>query len=297
MKKIASIPTHSFEPISFGGSYLYTHYEKLRSFLQVNFNQNVASFIAKPVINNSEVSWYANYYTDFKPISQFDDATQGTILSNYWDVITSVTSKINTLRSRSKSDQNEWYSLLSSVFDSENNKIYSDGENVVVLWGWKFFNAHENKLPTFIPHQKLSNLTNNEEQLFIDQDQIISNYSDEVPVNENVIEEQKEEPLIQEQLIDIEDQVVEEEPEIVIPEEKKSFWSRFLEFLKWFASKYWWLLLVLLLIILFLLLVNSCENDRIHSSRKEIEDINNRIEYLRNKTNECCGCELNKNEQ
>ena len=61
-----------------------------------------------------------------------------------------------------------------------------------------------------------------------------------------------ETPLIEEP----EPLVMEPEP-LVEAEEKKSFWARFLEFLKWFASKYWWLLLLLLLIILFLFFTNS----------------------------------------
>jgi hypothetical protein len=285
MKKIASIPTHSFEPISFGDNYLYTQYEKLRSFLQVNFNQKIANFIAKPVITNSEVSWYANYYNEFKAISEFDQETQGVLLSNYWEILNTINSKIKTLRSRTNNDQNEWYSLLNSVFDSENNKIFSDGQDVVILWGWKFFNAHENKLPTFIPQQIFSDPITSEEPIIND--------SPLVTPTEN----QNNDP---EELIE-EAPLIEEEPLMEVPEpvleDDKSFWTRFLEFLKWFASKYWWILFLLLLIILFLLFFNSCENNRNQSTTKELDDLNNRIEYLRKKTSECCGCDLNENEQ
>jgi hypothetical protein len=287
MKKIASIPTHSFEPISFGDNYLYTQYEKLRSFLQVNFNQKIANFIAKPVINNSEVSWYANYYNDFKPISEFDQETQGELLSNYWDILNTINSKIKTLRSKTNNDQNEWYSLLTSVFDSENNKIHSDGQNVVILWGWKFFNAYENKLPTFIPQTIFNTPTPTEEPINTEFQPIITEDNNNEP-----------EELIQETPLIEEDQPLLDEVEPVLEvEENKSFWARFLEFLKWFASKFWWILLILLMIILFLFFFNSCENNRNHSTTKEIDDLNNRIEYLREKTKECCGCELNENEQ
>ena len=281
MKKITSIPTHSFEPISFGDSYLYTQYEKLRSFLQVNFNQKIANFIAKPVITNSEVSWYANYYNDFRPIAEFDQETQGVLLSNYWEILNTINSKIKALRSKTNNDQNEWYSLLNSVFDSENNKIYSDGQNIVILWGWKFFNAHENKLPTFIPQQVFSTPTPPEEPFNTEYHPIIT---DENPITDS------------EEIMD-ETPLIEETEPLLELEDKRSFWARFLEFLKWFASKYWWLLLMLLLIILFLFLFNSCENNRNHTTNKEIEDLNNRIEYLRQKTSECCGCETNENEE
>jgi hypothetical protein len=287
MKKIASIPTHSFEPISFGDNYLYTQYEKLRSFLQVNFNQKIANFIAKPVITNSEVSWYANYYNEFKAISEFDQETQGELLSNYWDILNTINSKIKTLRSKTNNDQNEWFSLLTSVFDSENNKIYSDGQNVVILWGWKFFNAHENKLPTFIPQTIFTTPTPTEEPINTEFQPIITEDNNNEP-----------EELIQETPLIEEDQPLLEEVEPVLEvEENKSFWARFLEFLKWFASKFWWILLILLMIILFLFFFNSCEDNRKHETTKEIDDINNRIEYLREKTEECCGCELNENEQ
>jgi len=279
MKKITSIPTHSFEPISFGDNYLYSQYEKLRSFLQVNFNQKIANFIAKPVITNSEVGWYANYYTEFKPISEFNQETQGALLSNYWEILNTINAKIKSLRSNINNDQNEWYSLLNAVFDSENNKIYSDGQNIVILWGWKFFNAHENKLPTFIPQPKFDTPILPDESIFtpINEPEIPSEVANEAPLIEET------EPLI-------------ENPEPFV-EEKKSFWQRLLEFLKWFASKYWWLLLLLLLIILFLFFFNSCESNRNHATNKEIDDLNDRIEYLRQKTSECCGCDLNKNEQ
>lgn len=286
MKKITSIPTHSFEPISFGDNYLYTQYEKLRSFLQVNFNQKIANFIAKPVINNSEVSWYANYYNDFRPIAEFDQETQGLLLSNYWEILNTINAKIKTLRSKTNNDQNEWYSLLNSVFDSENNKIYSDGQNIVVLWGWKFFNAHENKLPTFIPQQIFSTPTPLVEPLSTEFQPVITDENQNNEPEEFV----NETPLIEEP----EPLVMEPEP-LVEAEEKKSFWARFLEFLKWFASKYWWLLLLLLLIILFLFFFNSCEDKRNDITNKEINDLNNRIEYLRQKTSECCGCETNEN--
>jgi hypothetical protein len=276
MKKIASIPTHSFEPISFGDTYLYTHYEKLRSFLHVNFDQATANFIAKPVIKNSEVSWYVNHFTDFKKITEFDQETQSALLSNYWNTITTVNKKINSLKSRTNNDQNEWYSLLISVFDSENNVIYSDGQNIAILWGWKFFNAHENKIPTFTPQVALIK-----------------------PIVPDYIPENNADFPVQ-QLIDIDTEqqevIVEEEP-VVIEEEKLSFWARFLEFLKWFAATFWWLLLTLLLLILFLFLFKSCENDQNNLSYQEIQAINKRIEYLQKKSNECCGCDLNVNEK
>ena len=287
MKKITSIPTHSFEPISFGDSYLYNQYEKLKSFLQVNFDQNIANFIAKPVITNTEVSWYVNYYSEFKAISEFDQEIQGSLLSKYWDIINTVNSKINTLRSKTNNDQNEWYSLLVSVFDSENNKIYSDGQHIVILWGWKFFNAHENIQPAFIPNPIIASSISSEyipEQIL--QDAIIE---------ENNLEDISVTPLIVEDELE-EEPIISEEPEI-IENDKHSYWHRFLDFLKWFASTYWWLLLLLLLLILFLLLFKSCEKHDNSITKQEIDQINHRIEYLQQKSNECCGCNLNEHQE
>ena len=58
--KIFSINTNSYEPVSFGKSYLYNQYDKIYSFITSNFGNKYKNILAKPIISENQVLWHSD---------------------------------------------------------------------------------------------------------------------------------------------------------------------------------------------------------------------------------------------
>ena len=231
MNKFHQIPTDKFVPLSHDNSYLFTHYDKVANFLAFNLEKNYKSILAKPVQNGYSFDWFS-VYENLVNINEQNSAENESGLRKYWEFIAVVNAKIEQLSNSNEENNKNWASLLTKVFNHQDNFIFSNGKDICIVWGWKF-DINEIYKPNIAKKQN---------------PELISEKAASIPDEPIEISPQEmepiysfEEPLLEQ--IPIEEEVIEEVlNDQNIENEKFSL----LEFLKWFASKYWWLLLIIL---------------------------------------------------
>ena len=232
MNKFHQIPTDTFVPISHDNSYLFNHYDKVANFLAFNLEKNYKNILAKPVQNGYAFDWFSNY-ENLKNINEQPKSESEIELLKYWEFIDVINLKISQLSDSNDDNNKNWAELLSKVFEHQNNFIFSNGTDLCIVWGWKFDN-NQNYKPNFAPK---TNPISPIEETFVNQP---------APIPQNVLEEEYiEEPVEDEKIKqdNLEEEVIEE--------------TSFLEFLKWFASKYWWLLWLLTALIALVFFIKS----------------------------------------
>lgn len=225
--------TDKYVPLSHDNTYLFDHFDRVHNFVRTRIDRRYRDILAKPQKRNFDVEWYSVYPDLRKGETSF--AAQ-----QYWQFKELLEKELDTLMSKADADAKNWTQLLRKVFNAEDNVIYSNGENITIIWGWKFENT-ENQKPEILAS---SSITESSVALPLSTDE-------EVDVHPKVQEESSEPEIILEPVENIfEDDpfepfpVNDDQEEIVEEQEKKGF----LEFLKEFAAKYWWLLIVLLAI-------------------------------------------------
>ena len=231
MNKFHQIPTDKFVPISHDNGYLFTHYDKVANFLAFNLEINYKNILAKPVQNGYVFDWFS-VYENLVNINKQSTAESESGLLKYWEFIAVVNAKIQQLSNSNDENNKNWASLLTKVFNHQDNFIFSNGKDICIVWGWKF-DINEIYKPNIAKKQN---------------PELISEKAASIPDEPIEISPQEMEPIysFEEPLLEqspIEEEVIEEVlNDQNIENEKFSL----LEFLKWFASKYWWLLLILL---------------------------------------------------
>lgn len=237
MNKFHQIPTDKFVPISHDNSYLFNHYDKVANFLALNLEKNYKNILAKPVQNGYAFDWFSPY-ENLININEQNTVETETALLKYWEFIAVVNAKIQQLSNSNDENNKNWASLLTKVFNHPDNFIFSNGTDICIVWGWKFDNNEIYK-PNIAKKQKPGLIS--EKAVSIPEEPTEISHQEMEPIDSFV------EPLEEE--IPIEEEVIEEVPTDENIDNKQ---FSFLEFLKWFASKYWWLLLILLGLIMLI---------------------------------------------
>jgi hypothetical protein len=232
MYKFHQIPTDKFIPVSHENSYLFNHYDKVANFLAFNLDKNYKNILAKPVQNGFMFDWFSTY-NNLSNINDKSREESENELVKYWEFLDVINLKIVQLSSSSDENSKNWASLLAKVFNHNNNFIFSNGNDICIVWGWKFDN-NQNYKPNFAA--KSNPIPPMEE---------ISD-TPPTPILEYEIEEVYAEELVNDEEVKQENL-----------DEKITEKTSFLEFLKWFASTYWWLLWVLTTLIAFVFIIKS----------------------------------------
>lgn len=159
MNKIFEISTREYEPISIGSSYLFEQSNAIISFLKHSLDTKYINSIATPkLVEKSEmIEWYANSSGSVSLIDSFETEDQLSIKQKYWDLKFKINEIIQSLRGSSKSaEANQWIEILTSTFSEDNNLLLSNGEDLFLIWGWKFNAGAINYLdPQFFPSSLL----------------------------------------------------------------------------------------------------------------------------------------------
>jgi hypothetical protein len=258
MIKFYNINTEAFVPISHEKSYLFNFYDKLSNFLAINISSQykLKHFLAKPVKNNYEIDFYSIYNgLVFSEDLQPDEKDK--VLTKYRDIIDIINKKIEELEYSKDDNKKDWAKLLKLVFNYKNNLVYSNGNDICIIWGWKFEN-NSNYKPVVLPPVPPSvgppivDTPETEEP---------TEPTEPDPTEKPIVEPPETEEPVEEPDLESTEETKDEttETEIEIEEEPidEAKNTSFLEFLKWFASKYWWFLIVLLVLIAIVFFLKS----------------------------------------
>ena len=230
MNKFTTLSTKNYIPLSHKEEYFHNKYEIIQSFLGKEFGEEFSNILALPQIKNREVDWHSKYKSVLRRVTEFQKSEQEQILNIYWGKINKIKILSSSFQNSGSNEKKRWAALLDDVFNSNNNIVFSDGENIVLLWGWKFNASEENYVPP-----------------------PIINISKEIEDNtiSEPIEEDNPIPIIPPDPID-DDPIVPKIPWYIL------FW----EWIKKFFRRFWWILLLLLLL-WFLLNLDTCSCNKI----------------------------------
>ena len=225
MNKFTTISTKDYVPLSHKEEYFHNKYELIKSFLEKEFGDDYANILALPQIRNREVDWNSKYSTVLQRVTNFSKSEQKKVLDIYWKKINKIKILSSSFHNSNSDEKREWANLLDEAFNSDNNIVFSDGENIVLLWGWKFNNSSENHIP----------------------DPVIST------------SEKVEDHTILESIEDVNPiPVIPQDPIVTdLIDPKIPWYILFWEWIKNIFKRFWWILL-LLLILWFLLNLDTC---------------------------------------
>jgi hypothetical protein len=235
MIKFCQFETKHYQPLSFDKDYLYNNYDIINRFLVHNIDRSFTGFIAKPILSNYGIEWYS----EKSNLSRLSENNKDTILQKYWSKIDLINKKIDELSRKSESTDREWAQLLKATFDSNNNIIYHNEEDVVVVWGWEFRNQDNTELNFIENSPKIIDI----DEPSLPQDNFIEQNHDNEVSTETKLDEELEEDLTEEPI-----------PVSEFFEEKELISENYFQT---FAAKYYWLIPLLVLIALVIFFVKS----------------------------------------
>jgi hypothetical protein len=271
MNLVYTISTDDFQPISFGDSYLYDNYGRLISFVKSKLNSIELNRLSKPILNSSRnIEWHSVYKGPMQPLDTFSKEHQIFVENQYLELCKKINKTISEFKLGQDKDKEEWARILSLVFKTSDNKLLSNGQDWVFIWGWQFRNKLIIESPDFnIPEEPVEQI-------------IPSTLIDDENVNFKLEEDIADDPFVfssinQEPLPEV-NNIVEVKSEKV----KISFWYRVKRFFRWVAYRFWGLMFLIIFILILLCLCKKCcginnsiDNEKID---KELKRIENRIQ-------------------
>jgi len=271
MTVIYKIDTDKYEPNSHGSNYLYDQFDRIQSFLNKQNNALYNNLLAKPVLSNNQVLWYANFSQPFSRITELSQQEQIDIKAKYWEVRQHIDNEIQKLSLSNDSEKQNWGNLLKDVFNEDDNVILSDGKDWCLLWGWKFRNNKENYLaPEFMPKISAANaemLTGSVE----------NNAPTPIVTQTNI-------PIIAEP----ERVHIVEDAALRAARVKPTLWDRIKRFLRRMVYRIWGLLLLIMFILFLACLFKKCQNDKMEKSCSEMEQLNRKLIDVEKKVQDRC---------
>ena len=268
---VYKIETNKYDPISYGTNYLYNEFDRIQSFLIKQNAERYKNILAKPVLTNGSVHWYANFNQSFSRINELSADAQVSIKKQYWEFRQNLDKEIQQLSQSRETEKQNWGGLLKEVFNEDDNVILSDGTDWCLLWGWKFRNTQENYLsPEFMPKTVAQESTNTAS--------IINTSSNAglTPLAIPVSRDPKE-------VNDMANSTVN-----AVKRVKPTFWDRVKRFLRTLVYQLWGLMFLIMFILFLMCLFKTCNNKRMEERCKELEKNNKSLLELQKKVQEKC---------
>jgi hypothetical protein len=273
MTVVYKIDTGKYDPISHGSNYLYNQFDRIQSFL-IKLNPSLyKNILAKPVLSNSQVLWYANYDQPFSRLSDQDEQTQISIKSKYWEVRQMLDHEIQQLALSKDTEKQNWADLLKNVFSEDDNVILTDGNNWCLLWGWKFRNKQENYLaPEFMPKLSVINSPIQTDAVSVKEKESggpTTTFSGAIKTEPEKISVLHETPASLYRI-------------------RPSLWDRIKRFLRTTVYRLWGLMLLIMFILFLACLFKYCSNKRAQQNCREMDELNKKLIELDKKVQDRC---------
>lgn len=278
MRRIYTISTKEFLPISYQGNYLHNNYDNLVSFLKIKL-KNEKNRLAKPIQKDDKsFDFFGDFISPLKRITTFEQSKQDELLISYNDYLSKVESISNSLIRSKNKDEQDWGQILKCVFNRDDNIIISDGNDWVLVWGWSFRNKAENYIPlTTIPEK-----TPEAENTTISPAPPTSNYeapTQQAPFSEDIDEEDEE--LINEELIN-------EESIETNKKSKVGFFGYIKRFFRWISYRFWGLMMLIIYTLLILCICRYCCEKECPDNCSELKKTEQELIKIKERLNERC---------
>ena len=272
MTIIYKIDTAKYDPISYGTNYLYNEFDRIQSFLIKQNAERYKNILAKPVLTNGSVQWYANFNQPFSRLNELSADAQVSIKAKYWEFRQNIDREIQQLSQSREIEKQNWGGLLKEVFNEDDNVILSDGSDWCLLWGWKFRNTQENYLsPEFMPKPIMQD-------------------ANKASASKNASLGTRLSPLA----VPLAAASNETDPNALTAKAalaksaKQPLWVRIKRFLRTTVYRLWGLMFLIMFILFLMCLFKTCHNKRMQERCIELEKNNRSLLELQKKVQEKC---------
>ena len=301
MREFLKTSLTEYQLVSNNVNYLYEQYNQIQQFLSSRFPSPFQKLLAQPNLINTDLVWYSPVEGELKPLASLSEAEQRKMLITYNARRYEIEQICNELSTSSDVDQRYWADILNSVFNPDHLLLFSNGLDLVFVWGIKTHKQKDYSLPLELFKSSIliidpkvvsgdvqageqeplihafpdNESSETEENLdFIDNSNTDLMDSDEIEATseENTNETEgssSPQEQGQEQKSEPEKEPIDKDGKSS-PIKTKHWFYRGLDRFEIFASKFWWLLLILF-IVLILLLLRTCDETPNSENLSEVE--------------------------
>ena len=316
MTRFHQISVSEFELVSNQITYLFEQYSQINQFIKANFPVEYHEILARPEKDGSHLNWYSNIEGGLKSIDSHAPDVRSRILAIYNARRHQIDAKCSLLERSDDFDQQLWAGILRSAFNPDNILLFSNGSDIVLVWGIKTLNQKDYSVPFdqyknfIVPVNPLLNSEINlgtpplEEQTTNTPDnelvspsliESVEHTESSAPEIHSFSETPEPEPepepeIITESNTPIEEEVRPDEDLIEevntpvikeLPTPKPRHWFyRSLDGVERFFKRYWFIILPLLAIAIFLLLQNNWNSEPDLTASISDEEVEKRYDEI-----------------
>ena len=271
-KPFYSLNKESYKPISHGRSFLHEQYEAINSFIELNFDGKFHGLIAKPIKSGEHVNWYNEQLKgSIRKLDKFK-GEEGEILKKKYNALIHQINE-QCLKFENSDDENNkaWAESIREVFDINRNMVFSNGEDITIVWGYEF----REKGKYYLPLEAFASLLVDPEEVPETQE-VHTPVVEEDILEEEIIDEPIAENEIQSSIQENEggNKQVKEKTKPINQVKNKHWFLLMLDSIERFAKKYWYILLIIFFLLLLWFLLKDCTGiggDNKDSGRTEAE--------------------------
>lgn len=309
MKPFFTSSVNEFDLVSNHINYMFEQHAQIHQFLKSNFQEPYHHLLAKPERVGSVINWFTDIPGEIKRVEDFPIETRTKLLNIYNARKHEIEATCIRLANSDDFDKQLWANILKSAFNPDNLFLFSNGEEVLLVWGIKTNKQRDYIVPfdeykaAIIPASIALNEVEDEEPVSPAEEDSESDTNEVVDDNPEIEDEQtlnqsdeneqiesfnREDEVNEEEITkdEIEESafepVTEESNKKVKKEERvakpKHWFYTALDRFEVFASKFWWLILIILILLLWLLL-DRCNKpiERELLTDNEVEEIYDEI--------------------
>lgn len=135
MNKFFEVSNTEFSLISFESSYLIEHFQQLDLFIRSNFPEEYHHILAKPDRSSDKIEWYTEFSGNFKKVELMSPYDKEKFINIYNARKHEIDNKCNALAASEDYDKRAWAKILMSAFHPNHIQLFSDGQQIVLVWG------------------------------------------------------------------------------------------------------------------------------------------------------------------
>lgn len=308
MKKFFESNTSEFGLVSNQVNYLFEQYQQINQFIKSNFPEEYHNLLAKPERKANVLEWYTTLDGEFLKIEFLPAEEKSRILGIYNARRHEIDNKCAILARSDDFDKQIWAGILKSAFDPNHVQLFSNGKEILLVWGIKTMKQSDYTIPFdnysqfIVPVNPKMGLEENdglatpEESILPETENIDANNIEETVDDQpfrltdfSEIPEPKVEPQPIVEPPVYETKSVTEEPQNAVendtrpkirPHHSKHWFYFALDRFEDFVKRYWWILLILLILILLLVLYKCNPTNEVAVSDYTEEQVEERFKEI-----------------
>ena len=128
---------NEYELVSNHINYMIEQHAQIRQFIKSNFSSEYYNLLAKPEKAGHAINWYTDQTGEFKRIEEFPKDVRSNLLNIYNARKHEIEATCFNLNQSDDFDKQLWGNILKSAFNPDNLFLFSNGKEILIVWGIK----------------------------------------------------------------------------------------------------------------------------------------------------------------